>query len=75
MMTSVRVVHELFKKQLANSKHCKNIFYISHNNKWRSLASKLLTTNYTYMKEIYVLNHSKLIEEIEFVISKYMVPN
>ncbi len=46
MMTSVRAVHELLKKQLANSNNCKNIFYIPHNSKWRSLASKLLTTNY-----------------------------
>ncbi len=45
-MTSVKVMHELLKKQLANNNYCKNIFYISHNSKWRSLASKLLPTNY-----------------------------
>ncbi len=59
----------------------KNIFYISHNSKWTSLASKLLTTNYIVYNlhihegNIYVLNHCKLIEELELVISKYMVPN
>jgi hypothetical protein len=35
----------------------------------------ILCAIYTYMREIYVSNHCKLIEEMEFFISKYMVPN